>query len=76
VSAGPEPPNAVLVGVVLEARLASGAAGKEDTVKVLPVFCKLVPAPPENMIDDVWDAPDVAGTTAPPSFTSPTTALT
>ena len=71
-----EPSNAALVGVVLDARLASGAAGKEVTDNVLLVLFKLVPALPENMVDDVWNAVGVPGMTAPPSFTSPTTALT
>ena len=30
----------------------------------------------KDIVDDVWDAPGVAGITAPPWFTSPTIALT
>ena len=57
----------------------SARSGTPNVILVGVVFegrLASVAASKEDIVDDVWDAPGVAGMIAPPSFTSPTIVLT
>jgi hypothetical protein len=61
-----ETDNVALVGVVVEAWLASGSKDKAKDVPWFGVSCMVVPASGDSMIEDACDPAGVAGSTSPP----------